>query len=429
MDRILNVDIYPRNSDLESAYAEFSLPAYPYELRCAMREARVDEHTEIDFAVYNYGRAAFLAGNFEHIKDARMLRGMNALMMKVAEMSDWELAAFEGLVLMEASDEEIMLPLERLYNLAASVSDCHVLFDVTDDEQLGRFFADNGFMPELDRLSEEELSRLDYRKIGREKRKENGGVFLEEMTGYVEWDGDITEAWQSVNLDPMQPDYAVLMELRRTDAQDIPPVILKLPAVPGTLQSAMQELRVGDWSSVSMRCLDCKVPAVGKMLASLGSPADISQASVLLAGLTDDQAILCEALLEAVPCADLSEAADMLQSVEQYTLTPELSTPAEYAKADLLAMLGEETANLLIPCVGLDVYGEHLLSKGTAAMTKYGALRRKDGLPLRAPLEQARSVEERTSAETIQTDSQEHDAPEDSGKRAARKRGRRAAER
>ena len=36
MDRILNVDIYPRNSDLEGAYAEFSLPAYPYELRYAM---------------------------------------------------------------------------------------------------------------------------------------------------------------------------------------------------------------------------------------------------------------------------------------------------------------------------------------------------------------------------------------------------------
>ena len=427
MDRILNVDIYPRNSDLEGAYAEFSLPAYPYELRYAMRQARVDEHTEIDFAVYNYGKAAFLAGNFESIKDARMLRGMNALMMKAAEMSDRELAAFEGLVLMEANDEEIMLPLERLYNLASSVSDCHVLFDVTNDEQLGRFFVDNGFMPELDGLSEEELSRLDYRKIGKEKRKENGGVFLEEMTGYVEWDGDITEAWQSVNLDPMQPDYAVLMELRRTDAQDIPPVILKLPAVPGTLQSAMQELRVGDWSSVSMRCLDCKVPAVGKMLASLGSPADISQASVLLAGLTDDQAILCEALLEAVPCADLSEAAAMLQSVEQYTLTPELSTPAEYAKADLLAMLGEETANLLIPCVGLDVYGGHLLSKGTAAMTKYGAIRRKDGLPLRAPLEQARDAMARAGDGGVKAEIVEQETPDKDGKMPAHKKKRREA--
>ncbi|MBP5718981.1 MAG: hypothetical protein J6X53_08420, partial [Abditibacteriota bacterium] len=295
-----------------------------------------------------------------------------------------------------------------------------------------------GFMPELDGLSEEELSRLDYHKIGREKRKENGGVFLEEMTGYVEWDGDITEEWQDVNLDPVQPDYAVLMELRRTDTQDIPPVTLKLPAVPGAIQSAMKELRVGDWSGVSMRCLDCKVPSAGKMLAALGSPADIIQASMLLAGLTDDQAILCEALLEAVPCTDLTQVAAMLQSVEQYKLTTEVSTPAEYAKADLLAMLGEEEANLLIPCVGLDVYGEHLLSKGTAAMTKYGALRRKDGLPLCAPLEQARIEEERAGDmnederdgnSNKRTDSQEHDAPENSGKKTARKRERKAAAR
>ena len=115
--------------------------------------------------------------------------------------------------------------------------------------------------------------------------------------------------------------------------------------------------------------------------------------------------------------------------MEQYKLTLEISTPAEHAKADLLSMLGEEKANLLIPCVNLNVYGEHLLSKGTAAMTKYGALRRKDGLPLRAPLEQARSVEGRASAGAVQTGSQEHGAPEGSGKKAARKRGRRAAER
>ena len=93
----------------------------------------------------------------------------------------------------------------------------------------------------------------------------------------------------------------------------------------------------------------------------------------------------------------------------------------------MLAMLGEETANLLIPCVGLDVYGGHLLSKGTAAMTKYGAIRRKDGLPLRAPLEQARDAMARAGDGGVKAEIVEQETPDKDGKMPAHKKKRREA--
>ena len=392
MDKVLNVELYAKDSNLEGAYAEISLPARPYELRRALQKARIGEDTELSVIVNDYGKAVFLSGTQKSTMDARTLRGFNALAAKLAGMNDMELAAFEGLVMMETDEDAPRLSMERLYNLAFAAPDCHVLFDVTNDEQLGHFFAEEGgFMPELDALPKAVLANLDYRKIGEEKRKENGGVFLEEAEGYVQFDGDIEDAWKDLNLDPVEPDYAVLMELRRTDTEDRSPVTLKLPADESAIRSAMAELDVTDWTNVSTLCLDCKVPAIGKMLAGLNNPEHASRVALVLDRLTAEQSVACDALLEAVPCPDLSAAITLMRSVDAYTLTPELSAPAEYAKRNLLNMVGEESAQYLIPCVDLNVYGSHLLSRGTAAMTEYGAIQRKDGQPLRAPLDQAQS--------------------------------------
>jgi len=146
--------------------------------------------------------------------------------------------------------------------------------------------------------------------------------------------------------------------------------------------------------------------------------------ALVLDRLTAEQSVACDALLEAVPCPDLSAAITMMRSVDAYTLTPELSTPAEYAKRNLLNMVGEESAQYLIPCVDLNVYGSHLLSRGTAAMTEYGAIQRKDGQPLRAPLDQAQSRTERDMTEHDQTGIREQSGDEGNAKKPAT-RGRR----
>ena len=214
MDMVFNVDIYDRNSRLDGAGAEFWLPARPYELRSALQRARADESSVLNVSIYDYGRAEFISGTFLSPQDARMLRGLNALAWKVTEMTETELAGFEGLVCMESGEDKPALTMERLYNLAASGGNCHAMFDVTDDEQLGRFFAENGFTPELDSLPDEVFERLDFRKIGAEKRQEHGGVFLEDAEGaygYVEQEGDIEDVWKDLNLDPEEPDYAALL--------------------------------------------------------------------------------------------------------------------------------------------------------------------------------------------------------------------------
>ena len=54
-----------------------------------------------------------------------------------------------------------------------------VVSDVFDDEQLGRFYAGNGFMPEYETLPDKIYEHLDFAKIRREARESEGGVFTQ----------------------------------------------------------------------------------------------------------------------------------------------------------------------------------------------------------------------------------------------------------
>ena len=53
--------------------------------------------------------------------------------------------------------------------LASNVDRCHVLADVHTDTELGKFCADNDFLPELTALPDSVYALLDYAKIGKQE--------------------------------------------------------------------------------------------------------------------------------------------------------------------------------------------------------------------------------------------------------------------
>ena len=64
------------------------------------------------------------------------------------------------------------LTMQDLRDLAASTDCCHVV-DATDDAQLGRFYAENDFVQEVEGVSDGVFALLDFAKIGKMMR--NGG--------------------------------------------------------------------------------------------------------------------------------------------------------------------------------------------------------------------------------------------------------------
>lgn len=69
--------------------------------------------------------------------------------------------------------------------------DYHVV-DAADDAQLGRFYAENGFIPELDGISDGVFKMLDFARIGKALRTGEGGVYVSGC--YVVRDGGLLTA-------------------------------------------------------------------------------------------------------------------------------------------------------------------------------------------------------------------------------------------
>ena len=71
-----------------------------------------------------------------------------------------------------------IITLRDLRDLAVSAkTDCYHVVDAADDTQLGRFYAENEFVPELDGISDEVFEMLDFAGIGRMMRCSENGVF------------------------------------------------------------------------------------------------------------------------------------------------------------------------------------------------------------------------------------------------------------
>ena len=170
----------------DGRYAEIDLPASPYRLLNALDEIGIKSTKEIVYQeILNYGSFGYLEPHFD---EYTMLEELNALAQKLAVFDRVDSIAFEGLVKMAEQKPE-PFGVKELINFAHSTESCHVVSDVFDDEQLGRFYAGNGFMPEYETLPDKIYEHLDFAKIGREARESEGGVFMQQAVCHHRGDG------------------------------------------------------------------------------------------------------------------------------------------------------------------------------------------------------------------------------------------------
>lgn len=181
------------------------LPATPCEMLDIREKLRLGEGEAALFRVDEFYRFDFLA---PHLTETCDLSELNTLAEKLAELDERQTIALAGLVQMDEAKQSGPIGLPRLIDLAHSTECCHVVGEVLNDGQLGRFCAENGFCPGLDDLPDEVFDLLDFERIGRELRREQGGV-LEERTadhpgGYVERHSDLVQAYKEINEQPEQ---------------------------------------------------------------------------------------------------------------------------------------------------------------------------------------------------------------------------------
>ena len=377
MNRILTVELPGNNDTCVTA----TLPLTTYEMLDVLDKLRMTPQDEPEWEICEYHAHR---GLHDCIDDGSFYE-LNAFCTKLSELDKRQSAAFDGLVEMEKDKGTGIIPIHRLLDLAYSTEQCHVLDEVHTSEQLGKFYAANGFVPEAEGLSDEVYKLLDFRGIGEKFQTSEDGVFTRD--GYVVQDGNLAQdVWKTLELPVKKPEYTVLLRLDVMDTDCT--TLLKLPASPTEMDAALDRIGESTWSGVSVRCVDCRVPALRDMITLSANAAHANRAAECLASLPEEQLPKYKALLGALEVTDLQEAVDLTQKLDEYILAPEQSSYEDVARGELHAILGEKEAETLLPHVNLYQYGRALQEKYQITLTEYGSVERQDNKPLMESAEQ-----------------------------------------
>ena len=332
----------------EIGCTELTVPAESYALLDALEKLELAETVAPRWELirtHDAGRA------FQHLDQRNgSLAELNVLAQRLARLDEPGLTIFEGLAAMEQRPLDQPFPLPRLIDLAYSTDCCHLVEGVVTDAQLGRFCAENGFVPEADDLPDAAFALLDFARIGKQFREAEGGVFT--RVGYVQRHDELKQVYKTLDLTLKKPDYAILAEL--PDGSRI-----KLPTPLG--KTVVEG---------PARCVDCAAPAlIG--LTAMRSTLDMLARRLAELELNGDLTKY-KAVLEATGCDDISQALALADDLDRYSFDSEPRELDEVASVHLKGLLPEEDLAALLPNVNLYCYGQKLIEQSGGKLTGYG---------------------------------------------------------
>ena len=382
------------NSD---AYAKLDLPASPWELWDALEKVRLQTDDILYMEIEDYYAFEHLAPHLDGLEIS--LNELNDLAALLSALDEVQEVAFDGFLRMEVQNKVDtnggVITLQDLRDLAVSAkTDCYHVVDAADDAALGRFYAENDFIPELDGVSDAVFKMLDFAGIGRMMRHGENGVFVGNL--YVLQDGELTTAPPVQKTLPEKPGYLFRLTLGlHPDIGDARTVTLDLPAAEAELLDAQEQLGVEGWEGVTVIDYDGIIPYAADFT---DLPMELEEFNVLAAAVRDmpspeKQLPKLKALLKQFEVQDIETAMGLTEHLDDYVLTPEISSPQETAIDQLHFMTDDHSVELLISHVNLYAYGCDLIREDNAVLSPYGLLHRADYQPMLSPMQETQKME------------------------------------
>ena len=391
--RILRVYLAKNDTPYSAAYAKLDLPASPWELWDALEKVRLQTGDILYMEIEDYYAFEYLAPHLDGLEIS--LNELNDLAAQLAALDEVQGIAFEGMFSIEVQKKVNanggVITLQDLRDLAVSAkTDCYHVVDAADDAQLGRFYAENEFIPELDGVSNEVFEMLDFAGIGRMIRCSENGVFVNSL--YVLRDGELTTAPPVQKALPGKPGYIFRLTLGlHPDIGGNRTTELDLPASEEALAAAQEQLGTLNWENTVVLNYDGILPNAA-FFADL--PMELEAFNELAAAVRDmpspeKQLPKLKALLKQFEVQDITTALSLTECLDDYVLTPEISSPQETAIDQLHFMTDDHSAELLISHVNLYAYGCDIIREDNASLTPYGLLHRADYQPMLTPVQKA----------------------------------------
>ena len=386
-------EVYLAKEDVPNneAYAKLDLPASPWEVWDAMDKVRLNEGEQLYMEIEDYYAFAYLAPHLAGLDIS--LNELNDLAERLAKLDEVQGIAYRGLLEMavqeKVEDNGSIITIQELRNLAVSAkTDCYHVVDAADDAQLGRFYAENGFIPELDGISDGVFEMLDFAGIGRMMRHSENGVFVNSL--YVLRDGEPLTPPPCPKELPEKPGYLFRLTLGlHQDFRDDRTAVLDLPASEEALAATQEQLGTLDWENTVVLNYDGILPNAA-FFADL--PAELEAFNEFAKAVQDmpfpeKQLPKLKALLKQFEVQNIETAMRLTDHLADYILTPEISSPQETAIDQLHFMTDDCSVELLIPHVNLYAYGCDIIREDNAVLSPYGLLHRADYQPMLTPVQ------------------------------------------
>ena len=315
------------NSD---AYAKLDLPASPWELWDALDKVRLQTDDILYMEIEDYYAFEHLAPHLDGLEIS--LNELNDLAELLSALDEVQEVAFDGFLRMEVQNKVNtnggVITLQDLRDLAVSAkTDCYHVVDAADDAALGRFYAENDFIPELDSVSNEVFEMLDFAGIGRMMRCSENGVFVNSL--YVLRDGELTTAPPVQKTLPERPGYLFRLTLGlHPDIGDARTVTLDLPAAEAELLDAREQLGVEGWEGVTVIDYDGIIPYAADFTDLPMELEELNAFTKVARDIPRSEVPKLKALLEQFEVRDIKTAMLLTEHLADYVLTPEISSPA-----------------------------------------------------------------------------------------------------
>ena len=356
---------------------ELTFPVSQYEMMDAFEQIHTKSPGDVYWQVDEFYCFDYLA---PHLDESMSIFEFNSLTAQLSKLDERQETALEGLLQMQENSGIITVP--ELMMLASNVDRCQVLADVNTDEALGKFYADNDFLPELNDLPDSVYDLLDYAKIGKQMRESEVGTFTPH--GYIVR----TEELQPLpDYEPQRDiNYMIRLTLMNHENEQKTSV-LDLPATEQRLLEVQKELDAPEWFDAQFTGCDAIVPQLNTLLTDVEDLPRINELAQSLQELkASGQLTKFKAVVGATQCETLDDVFDRLENLPQYCFEAKIRDKDALVRDELEFVLGGKDADLIYKHLNCEAYAEDVLKQYGAEITPYGMVNRADFGPLNEPI-------------------------------------------
>ena len=362
---------------------ELTFPVSQYEMMDAFEQIHTKSPGDVYWQVDEFYCFDYLA---PHLDESMSIFEFNSLTEQLSKLDSYQETALEGLLQMQVKnhmqENSGIITVPELMMLAHNVDHCHVLADVHTDTELGKFCADNDFLPELTALPDSVYALLDYAKIGKQMRESEAGAFTPH--GYVV---------RTEELEPL-PDYEPQREISymirltlMNHENEQKTAVLDLPATQERMMEVQEELDAPEWFDAQFTDCDAIAPQLNTMLTDMEDLPRINELAQSLQKLkASGQLTKFKAVVSATQCESLDDVFDRIEKLPQYCFETKIRDKDALVRDELEFVLGGKDADLIYKHLNREAYAEDVLKQYGAEITPYGMVNRADFGPLHEPI-------------------------------------------